>query len=110
MSVLELKDKAHFEQVSSDSDWTLVDFWAPWCGPCKMMLPVLDSVAQKYADQLTTTKVNVDEQQALAGQFSVRGIPTLVLLHKGKPVDQLVGAQPEAGVSQWLNKHLESVS
>ena len=110
MSVLELKDTAHFKQVSTDSDWTLVDFWAPWCGPCKMMLPVLDNIAERFASRITTTKANVDEQQDLAGQFGVRGIPTLVLLHKGRPVDQLVGAQPEAGVSRWLNQHLDTVS
>ncbi|MGI9273816.1 MAG: thioredoxin [Endozoicomonas sp.] len=110
MNVLELKGRTHLEQVSSAADWTLVDFWAPWCGPCKMMSPVLDKIAAQFAGRITTTKANVDEQQELAGQFGIRGIPVLVLFHKGQVVGQLVGAQPEADVSHWLNRQLAKAS
>ncbi|MRI33124.1 thioredoxin [Endozoicomonas sp. OPT23] len=110
MSVLDIKDSSHFQQISEESDWTLVDFWAPWCGPCKMMSPVLEKVAADYQQQLTTTKANVDDLQQLAGQFGIRGIPTLVLLHKGKAVDQISGAQPEQALSRWLDKHLTAAS
>ncbi len=110
MSVLDIKDSNHFAQISNESEWTLVDFWAPWCGPCKMMTPVLEKVAVDYQKQLTTTKANVDELQQLASQFGIRGIPTLVLLHNGKPVDQISGAQPEQALNKWLDKHLTVIS
>ncbi len=74
------------------------------------MLPILDKVAETYSTHLTTTKANVDEHQQLAGQFGIRGVPTLVLLHKGQPVSQLVGAQPEQAVNRWINQHFEKTS
>ena len=69
----------------------LVDFWAEWCGPCKMIGPVLDELAEEYAGQVKIGKVNIDEQQMLAAEYSVRAIPTILLFHQGQVADQMVG-------------------
>ena len=71
----------------------LVDFWAPWCGPCKMLGPIVDTLADENAEKISVGKLNVDENQALAGQFGVRGIPTLIFFKSGKEVKRIVGAQ-----------------
>ena len=83
----------------------VVDFWAPWCGPCKMIAPVLDQIAAER-DNLTIAKVNTDVNPLTPGRFGVRGIPYLVLFHNGVQVDQKSGAMPKAGFDQWLNTHM----
>ncbi len=74
----------------------LVDFWAPWCGPCRMQLPILEEVASRVAGQAVIAKVNVDEAQELAGRFGIRSIPTLLLFKDGKQVKEFVGTQSRA--------------
>src|SRR5262252_2885977 len=69
----------------------LVDFWAEWCGPCKMLGPILDELAQEYSGRVKIGKVNIDEHQALAAQYGIRSIPTLLLFHQGQVAEQLVG-------------------
>ena len=96
---------ADFDAVTSGNEWVLVDFWAPWCGPCKMIAPVLDQIAAERSN-LTIAKVNTDVNPVTPGRFGVRGIPFLVLFHNGKPVDQKTGAMPKPGVDQWRNTHL----
>jgi thioredoxin 1 len=73
----------------------LVDFWAPWCGPCRMIGPVLEDYARDNPTKLKIVKLNVDEEQRYAGQFGVMSIPTMILFHKGKPVGQMVGFRPK---------------
>jgi thioredoxin 1 len=80
----------------------LVDFWAPWCGPCKMQGPILDKVAAKVGDKAVIAKVNVDESPALAAQFGVRSIPTLILFKDGQKVRDFIGVQQEAALVEVL--------
>lgn len=103
-AIVEASD-ATFDTVTTENEWVLVDFWAPWCGPCKMIAPVLEQIAGER-DNLTIAKVNVDNNQNSPGRFGVRGIPTLVLFHNGEPVDQHSGAMQKGGFDDWLNRHM----
>jgi thioredoxin 1 len=84
------------------SGTVLVDFWAPWCGPCKMQTPILDKVAEKIGDKAVIAKVNVDENAPLAAQFGVRSIPTLILFKDGQKVRDFIGVQQEAALVEAL--------
>ncbi|MBQ1198538.1 MAG: thioredoxin [Spirochaetaceae bacterium] len=94
--------KDNFEQEVLKSDKkVLVDFWASWCGPCRMLSPVIDEIA-KETDKVKVGKVNVDEESELATQFAVMSIPTLILFENGKPVKQMVGAQPKSAILSMI--------
>ena len=84
----------------------LVDFWAPWCGPCRAVGPVLDELSKDYEGRASVVKVNVDEEPELAAQFGVRSIPTLLVFNKGELAQTLVGAQPKAPLAAALDKQL----
>jgi putative thioredoxin len=84
----------------------LVDFWAPWCGPCRMLGPILDGIAREYAGRVKVVKLNTDEEQALAAEFQIRGIPAVKLFRDGKVVAEFVGAQPAGAVRAFLKPHL----
>jgi len=92
------------EVVQSDKP-VLVDFWAPWCGPCRAIAPVLDELASEYGEKIKIVKVNVDENQQAPQRFSVRGIPTLIFFKGGKDVETLVGAHPK----ETLKEKIDSV-
>jgi thioredoxin 2 len=84
----------------------LVDFWAPWCGPCRMVSPLVERAGREHAGQLKVVKLNVDEAPEISDRYQVRGIPLLVLFRGGSEVDRLVGAVPHAKLSEWLDPHL----
>ena len=88
----------------------LVDFWAPWCGPCRTLMPMLDRIADDYAGRFTLAKLNTDEAQRVAGHFGIRSIPTVMLFHHGEVVDQFVGVQPEGAIRDMLDRHLGAES
>ncbi len=87
----------------------LVDFWAPWCGPCRMLMPLLDKIVGSYNGTLKLAKVNTDEQGEIAGSFGIRSLPTVVLIKDGKPVDGFMGAQPEGAIRALLAKHMPAI-
>ena len=89
-------------EVLSASQPLLVDFLAPWCGPCRMFAPILDAVAQEQAGKVRVLKVNIDEEPALAQRFGVSSIPTLMLFKNGRPVSQAIGVQPKTSVEAML--------
>ncbi len=88
----------------TDSGLVLVDFWAPWCGPCKMIAPVLEDLDSEIGDKLKIVKVDVDENQETAAKFGVMSIPTLIVLKDGEVVDKVVGFQPKEALAERLEK------
>ena len=104
--VLHIND-ADFESVVVNSDIpVLLDFWAPWCGPCKMIAPVLDELAPEFAGKVKIVKMDVDDNQATPAQFGVRSIPTLLLIKNGQVVATQVGAIPKNQLANFINQHI----
>jgi thioredoxin 1 len=104
MKATELTSLTFKEAIASGV--TLVDFWAPWCGPCKLQIPILETVAEAIGDRATVAKVNVDEYPAPAAEYGVRGIPTLILFKDGAVVQQMVGVQQKDLLIQAIESAL----
>lgn len=102
-NVLQLTD-AEFENVTSSDQPTLVDFWAPWCGPCKAIGPVIEDLADEYKGKVTIAKMNVDENPATPQKFGIRAIPTLILFKAGEVVDQITGSVGKSQLVALIDK------
>lgn len=101
MSVINITKNNFFEEVLNSDKPVLLDFWASWCGPCRMVSPIIDEIANERAD-IKVGKINVDEQPELAAKFSVMSIPTLVVIKDGKIVNQAMGARPKAQILDMI--------
>ncbi len=99
------KENFEDEVIRSDKP-VLVDFWAEWCGPCRMVAPIIDQIATEYKDKVKVAKINVDEQNELAGNFKIMSIPTLKVFKNGKEVESVMGARSKESIADMLNKHL----
>lgn len=106
---INVTDEAFEKTVLQSEIPVIVDFWAPWCGPCKMVAPTLDKLAKEYAGKLLVAKVNTDDDAAYAQQFGVQGIPTMLFVANGKIVHQQVGALPEPHLRDLVSQFLDVV-
>lgn len=99
-------DLASFDKALGEGKLMMVDFWADWCGPCKMLAPLIDSLAGQYDGQVLVGKVNVDEEQELAIRYGVMSIPTVIFFKDGKEIDRKVGVMPPAAFTEVLDNNL----
>ncbi len=106
MSASQVTDSTFKQEVLENEAPVLVDFWAPWCGPCRMVAPVVDEISEQYDGQVKVVKVNTDENPSVASQYGIRSIPTLMIFKGGQRVDMVVGAVPKTTLANTLEKYL----
>jgi len=104
--LVHLNDTNYEEQISKSDKPVLVDFWAPWCGPCKAIGPLVEEISNTYKDRAVIAKINVDESQKAASAYGVRSIPTLILFKDGKIFDTIIGLVPKERLEELINKAL----
>ena len=105
-NAMDINDSTFEQEVVNSAELTIVDFWAPWCGPCRKLGPVLDEVAQEYDSKVKIVKLNTDENLKTAKEYSVSGLPTLLVFKGGKAVERLVGLMPKTTIVSNIEKHL----
>ena len=105
-NIMTVSDSSFESDVLKSDMPVLVDFWAEWCGPCKMIAPTMEAIARDYSGRLRVAKLNVDENNSTPERYGVRGIPTLLLFKGGQVKDQLVGNHPRSNIERLLEKHL----
>ncbi|HEY9658526.1 MAG TPA: thioredoxin [Allocoleopsis sp.] len=106
MSAAAVTDETFEQEVIESSVPVLVDFWAPWCGPCRMVAPVVDEIAEQYSGQIKVVKVNTDDNPSVASKYGIRSIPTLMIFKEGQRVDMVVGAVPKTTLASTLEKYI----
>ena len=104
--MLEFTEENFDQQVLKSDQPVLVDFWAPWCAPCRAMAPAVEAIASDYSGRAKVGKLNIDDNMSLAGRYNVRGIPAFLLFKNGQIREQLVGAAPKDAIAKMLEKHL----
>lgn len=100
-------DDSNFSQTINKFPLLLVDFWAPWCGPCRMMSPLIDQIGKDYVGKLVVGKVNVDENPSVSRQFGISSIPTLILFERGQTVNKIIGSVSKNKIDEMVRMHLE---
>lgn len=108
--VIEVSDSSFEKDVLQSSQPVLVDFWAAWCAPCRMLAPTVDAVAEKYAGNARVVKLNVDENPSVSQRYGIKGIPTLILFKEGKEEERVVGATSKEAISRMIDKHVIAAS
>ena len=108
--VKETTDSNFETDVLSSERPVLVDFWAAWCAPCRMLAPTVEAVAEKYATNARVVKLNVDDNPSVSQRYGIKGIPTLILFKNGKEEERIVGATSEAAISRILDKHVSAAT
>jgi thioredoxin 1 len=104
--VANVTDSSFEKDVLQSAKLVLVDFWAEWCAPCRMLAPTIDAIAEQFADTAGVVKVNVDDNTATAQRYGIKGIPTLILFSQGKEVERVVGATSKDSISRMIEKHV----
>ncbi len=99
-------DSTNFEKILGEYENVVVDFWAEWCMPCKMLSPIIEELAKEFAGKVVFAKLNTDENPLIANKYNITGIPTLIFFRKGKPVDKIVGAVPKGELVRWIKRNL----
>lgn len=107
-NVLNVTDESFEQEVKKSGVPVLVDFWAPWCGPCRALAPVIEELASEFDGKLKVVKVNTDDSLQTAQNYHISGIPTLIIFKDGEPVEQMVGNHKKSTLTEVLNKHLSN--
>jgi len=105
-NAVEVNDANFQSEVAQSPLPTLVDFWAPWCGPCRMVAPIVEELAKEYSGKLKVAKINVDDSPGIASRFGIQSIPTLMVFKGGKPVERIVGAVMRQTLREAVDKHV----
>lgn len=106
--MVDVTDKSFQDQVLKATKPVLVDFWAPWCGPCKIVKPIVEELAKEYAGKVDILEMNVDDNPQISGQYGVMSIPTLMVFKNGQPVKSTIGAQPKEALKKMIDEVLSA--